>query len=346
MMNSSSTFDARAALQKLGLPLLAGLALGLCFIGAYGFALHDPEPHDLPVAVVGAPQAQSAISTALAQHAPGAFSITAYASPDAAIAALRDQTVVGVYVTSRTSSPTIVVAGANGQAVTAAVTNAFQGVAQANGQTASVQDIAPLPTADRQGLTTFFLLVGTILASFVFQVLLSVLAKGVPTAFRFGTMALFAVLLGLSGAVIVDPVLGALPNHFWQLVGMISLLSLAVTGVSGACQQLLGNAGTGLAALIVLIVGLSTTGGPIGTLFLPDAFRTIAPWLPAAAMLSALRSVIYFSNTDVTAPLLTTGAWAVGGYGIAVLGAWLSARRGAAPTIPAAVSAVSPTLHP
>jgi hypothetical protein len=60
-----------------------------------------------------------------------------------------------------------------------------------------------------------------------------------------------------------------------------------------------------------------SSGGPLGTAFLPDAYRAIAPWLPVAPAADALRGALFFGSASIVAPLLVVAAWAI--VGLAVL---------------------------
>jgi hypothetical protein len=88
-------------------------------------------------------------------------------------------------------------------------------------------------------------------------------------------------------------------------------MSLAVAGSVAALGRLIGPAGVGLAALVIVPIGLVSSGGPLGTEFLPDAYRAVAPWLPVGPAYSALRGALYFGNAGTTAPVLLLATWTI-----------------------------------
>ena len=68
-----------------------------------------------------------------------------------------------------------------------------------------------------------------------------------------------------------------------------------------------------------MFLGLVSSGGPLGSAFLPDAYRAIASWLPVAPAAAALRGALFFGGAAIAAPLLVVAGWAV--LGVAVLAA-------------------------
>ncbi len=70
--------------RKLLLALLGVLALVFAFVGSNVAANHEPKPHDLPVGLVGSPQATGALAAQLERSAPGSFEFHGYSSLAAA----------------------------------------------------------------------------------------------------------------------------------------------------------------------------------------------------------------------------------------------------------------------
>src|SRR5690242_4342792 len=102
--------DRRLAAAMVGV-LVAVFAL----VGSNVAANHAPKPHELPIGIVGTPQAIAAVSTPLARRAPGAFEIHAYASLADARDAILHRKVYGAYRPRPT--PLLLVAGAAGPSV-------------------------------------------------------------------------------------------------------------------------------------------------------------------------------------------------------------------------------------
>src|SRR3989454_9716017 len=105
-------------------PLVVGLLILITLIGLIGTAIKNPQPHDIPVGLVGPAQAVQQVSSSFATAAPGAFQFTTYTSEQDARAALDSRTVDGVLVLGA-ASPRLIVAGGAGEAAMGGMTAAF-----------------------------------------------------------------------------------------------------------------------------------------------------------------------------------------------------------------------------
>src|SRR5207248_5883576 len=100
--------------------------------------------------------------------------------------------------------------------------------------------------------------------------------------------------------------------------------------VAGAAA-LLGRPGVALAALVAVLLDLVCSGGPIGSQLLPDAYRWLAPAMPAGQLYSGIRGALYFDNVAVGEPVTVLSLWVAGGLVLLLLGALVTRRaaRGA-----------------
>jgi hypothetical protein len=299
--------------------LLGGLILVFAFTALFVAAFHNPKPHEIDVGVV-APQQQAAqVQQGLDRALPGAFHVRAYASESAARQALLDTDVHGVLVPGRPQAR-VLVAGAYSVPATDVVERGLSAAAKAQGASATVQDLKPLPQSDSRGLSSFFTIVGTLIPSLLFGVALSVFGGALAARVRWGAVAAYAVLAGLVVAFNVDTLVGALQGHFLSIALIAGLLALATAAATHGLGRLLGPPGLGLAVLVVLLYGLSSSGGALSYQFEPGAYRAVSQLLPPGAALTALRNVQYFDWSATTGPILVLCAWIVGGLGTGLLG--------------------------
>jgi len=311
--------DRAAARRMLLAPTLLGLFLVLAFAGLTIPALQNPTPKDLPVGVVGPPEAGRQLSAQLGRENADAFDVETYASADRAREAILEQEILGAFVLEPGRPPSLLLAGAAGDAPTRALETAYEKVTEALGATGTVENVAPLPEEDARGISGFLLCVALVIGALLFQAVLSLMAARLPARARFLVGAGYAVIAGLVGAVLAGPVIGALTGNFLQLAGIAVLLSLAVVGIVAACQSLLGVLGVAVGALIVLPLGVSSSGGPVEYHFLPEFYSTISQYLPMGATVTLLRRVFYFDGNSVAAPLLALAGWTVAAWLIALV---------------------------
>src|SRR5205085_5325718 len=83
--------------------------------------------------------------------------------------------------------------------------------------------------------------------------------------------------------------------------------------------RLLGAAGLGLSALVVILLDLISSGGPAGSAILPDVYRWMSPWMPAGQLNCALRGTLYFGGEGVALPALVISAWLALGLVLVIL---------------------------
>src|SRR5260370_28044218 len=88
----------RESLRGLVPPLIGGLLIVIVFIGLIGTAIRSPQPHDIPMGLVGPAPAVQQISSSFGANAPGAFQLMTYSSEHDARAPLDDRSVDGVLV--------------------------------------------------------------------------------------------------------------------------------------------------------------------------------------------------------------------------------------------------------
>jgi hypothetical protein len=209
--------------------------------------------------------------------------------------------------------------------MTAAFTNAFK----AQNVTLTVETVHPFAAGDAHGLILFFVVVAVIVCSLVSQALVFATANDATFGERLGVVVAFSVLAGLVGMGTAAWIAGDYGSGFWTAVGLVMLASAAVGAVVAGCARLLGAPGIALAALVVVLLNLVSSGGPVGSQLLPDFYRWMAPWMPAGQLYSSIRGALYFDGAGLMEPLIVMSGWLVGGLVLMWLGEMVHARRSA-----------------
>jgi fumarate reductase subunit D len=304
-------FGASAPTSLTGLlrPIAVGLGMAIAFVTIFLSALHDPEPHELPIAVVGAAADSSQAAQAFDQASPGSFDVRSYDTAGAAEAALQSRDVYGVMDLTARRTVHISYAGANGSGVTSAVERALTATAAQLGRPSTTTDAVPLPSGDSRGLSVFYFVFGLALSAFLFAMTFHQVAAGASLAVRIGVPLLFAGATGLVLATIADLGFEALTGHFWAVAGISAMISYAVSTATSALTRLLGGAGIGLAGLLAIVIGNATSGGALNWHFLPAGWRWLSQHLPTGAGVTGLLNVQYFDAADLSPVLLTLSAW-------------------------------------
>ena len=316
--------SARSRAEAVLPPLLGGLLILVALIGLIGTAIKNPRPHDIRVGIVGPPPATEQLSTAFASNAPGAFQFTSYASEDRARAAIDGRSVDGALVLG-TGGPRLIVAGAAGDAVTGVIAGAFMNVFKAQGQTLTVETIHPFSSGDPHGLILFFVILAVLISTLVAQALVG-LRGDAGFGFRLIMVAIYAVIAALVAMGMATWLAGDYGSGFWVATCMLALASAAVGAVVAGSARLLGAPGVALAGLVVVLLDLVSSGGPLGSQLLPDFYRGLAPGMPVSQLYSGMRGALYFNDAGIGASIAVLIAWLAAGLVLMVLGEMLTRR--------------------
>jgi len=301
-------------------PLVAGLLALVTLVGLIGPAIQSPAPHDIPVGIVGAPQ----LAEQLAANAPGAFDFTNYDSEAAARAAIDSRDVDGALVVGP-GGPKLIIAGAAGDGVNGVITGVFTNVFKQQGQALAVETVHPFAAGDPHGLILFFVVLAVLVSTLIAQALVG-LRRGLRFVTRLSLVVAFAFLAAPTAMGLATWIAGDYGSGFWLATALVALGSAAVGAVVAGAASLLGRPGIALAALIVVLLDLVCSGGPIGSQLLPDAYRWLAPGMPAGQLYSAVRGALYFDGAGIVEPFGVLSLWLLGGLILMVLGQLVSRR--------------------
>ncbi|MFD5190929.1 DUF3533 domain-containing protein [Streptomyces sp. NPDC058357] len=310
----------RAALLVIGV-----LGLQLLFIASYVGALHQPKPTDVPFGVVAPRQMSAQLLTDLKNLPGGPLDPRTVADAATAREQILDRRIDGALVVDpRGTTDTVLVASGGGASLATTLTKIITEADRTQQRTVRSVDLAPASHQDFNGISSFYLVVGWCVGGYLCASILAISAGSKPAngqraVIRTGVMALYSIAGGIGGAIIIGPILGALPGSFWGLSGLGALTVFAVGMITLALQALTGIVGIGLAVLVVVIAGNPSAGGAYPLPMIPDFWRAIGPALPPGAGTWVARSIAYFRGNAVTGPLLVLSAWAVVGTAITLL---------------------------
>lgn len=308
----------RAGPMRAARIVAAGVALVFAFTGIYVAAYHSPRAHGYELGVVGSPAQADRAQDMLDAHDPGAFDVRRYRREGAARHALLDTDVHGVLVPGATRDR-LLLAGALGAAPTQMATGALRSLGARSGRPVAVQDLRPLSSKDPRGLASLFTVLGTLIPSLIFGVLLATFGRSLSDRARAAAVAAYALLAGLVAAFNADVLTGALEGHFLGLLAVSGLFALAVSATAHGLASAGRLAGIGAAVAVLMLLGVSSAGGAVGYELEPGFYGAISQLLPPGAALTALRNAQYFDWSATLAPMAVLGAWAAAGLAVGLL---------------------------
>lgn len=313
----------RAIVFRAGLAILAVAAVSLLFIASYAGALHDPRPHDVPVAV------DSRVPDAVAEQLgrSGEIDVEHVDSAADALRKIDERDVYGA-VLAGPRGFVVVVAPAAGPSVADALRTGLAVQLRRTGEPVRVRVVHRLPSADSRGLVGFYTAVGWIVGAYLGASFLGLIFGERPgrrhTVWRLGALAVLALVVGFSGAALASAI-GDFGGSV-ALLGLVGALTvMAVGAVTLALMSLFGVVGIGISVLIFVVLGNPSSGGPFATELLPGFWRAVGPLIPTGAVTTAIRDIAYFPDASIAGPVLVILAWLVVGV-VAALA--IGSRRG------------------
>ncbi|MEU8261665.1 hypothetical protein AB0C02_13725 [Micromonospora sp. NPDC048999] len=324
----------------------AVVALLTVIIGALLTAFAWPavrsSVHDVPIAVAGPAAATDQVTAALQQRLPGAFDITRVADTAAAEAAVLNREVYGAIDVS-TGTPQVIIASAASPSVAQTLQQMAGALTQATGDASAaagaVRDIAPLPADDPRGAGLSAGSLPLVMGGMLAAVLLTNRIRG--TGRRVVGALAFAVTGGLAIAAILQFWFGSITGAYWANSGVVALSIAATSLTLLGLESLLGYAGFGLGAVIMMLIGNPLAGTATAPQMLPGWSGTLGQLLPPGAAGSLLRSTAFFDGHGAARPLTVLLAWLALGAILCAVGALRAPSRTTAVSAPPAAAAVA-----
>ncbi|CAM5247020.1 ABC transporter permease [Streptomyces aurantiogriseus] len=310
--------SARRAIAVVVLaPLLSALALW-----AFAWPAARTAPRDLPLGVAGPAAATAQMEKQLQRH-EGAFEIHRYDDEAAARDAIEDRAVYGAVVVTP-QGPELLTASAASPVVAQLLQQAVAQQAAAGGTEIRTVDVVAAPEKDPRGAALNASVLPLALAGMAAGAVVTLLGlRGIRAALA---LVGAAALVGMVAAALAHSWLGALTGDWWAEAATFGLSTLAVSAAVAGAAALIGPAGIGLTAFVLMFIGNPFSGAASAPQMLPEPAGAIGQWLPPGAGTSLLRSVSFFDGAAATGPALTLTLWAVLGLGAMLLGSAMKTR--------------------
>jgi hypothetical protein len=305
MTASSPLAIGRRIGSIMGFPFLFAIALPLIFEVAF----HAPQPHQVPIAVVGSTRQVESVVRKLDDIRSGGFEVGQARSQAEAVAAVRDRHVAAAYVATLQPSPALYVA----RAASAIRASYLQGVfAQLAVETRArpplLVDVVPLLPGD-SGNGTFFFVFPMLLVAIVTALVLLQRASAWSIARRMLAVAVIGAV-GATTAYVTVERLRVLPDKPVLLFYAFFLSQVFGQLLLGAAP-LLKQYFLPVAMTFALILGVPSSGGTVPPDLLPTGLRFLSNVLPLAQGVKVTRSVAYFDGAGLLPPTAILVGWAV-----------------------------------
>lgn len=307
---------------QLWLPLFFIVGFCLCYVAAF----HAPQPHDVPVAVVGASGPQlDRLQAALDDARPGAIRLEAVsAADDAARDVLEGRTAVAVDL----DDGDLVVASAHQYQVAALVPALLQPAFDAEGLQLDRDDLAPLPAHDEYGMVSMYLMLSWCIGGYMVAMFIGLMGAPLRHRTRVAVIVVGGAVISLVTNVLAGPVIGAVDGHFWALTGIawawIVAIGLAVNGISYFAGRFVA-----LPAMIVFVfLSMPASGAAYPAWFMPQPFAWLNHVVVGSGITEMLKRTLYAVGPGYGRGVAMLLAYAAAGTVLMLVGKrWWEHRR-------------------
>ncbi|MDL4817400.1 ABC transporter permease [Actinomadura opuntiae] len=301
-----TAFRESPFLPAVVLLLILGAAAGL-FAGSYCYAMANPAPRHVPVAVTGHGESAQLVR-ALDAGLDTSLSVRRYATDRAARHAVEEQRAFAILLLQGDRAQ-LDVAAAAGASVSRLLTQAAPIAGRTSGVPLTVRDIKPLQPTDPQGLAIFYISLASVIIGFVGAIQLSVHARALNAGERIFFTAAYAVLGGFAICAVVDWLLGVLDLPFRESWGICALTMFTSGMVFTMFNTLVGRWAMIPTWGLMVLIGNPSSGGAVSWPLLPSPLGLIGRWLPPGASVNAQHTAIYFHGHQHVLPFVTLAAW-------------------------------------
>lgn len=274
----------------------------------------SPTPRDMPVTVVGSSteQAKETIADLEKSMDDDMFDFTATTDKEEARAQVKDRDEVAALVLPTKKDPEfdLIANEAANSSAYQVVNRIFDQVASAQDMDLKVDNVKALPDRDKNGVTVMYVAMGWIMSGFMVVI---VGANANPWSRPIKRMvpltALYAPFMSLVITLIAGPITGAVDGHFAQLwgAGIIAVFCIAMFAM--VFERLIGMLAIIPVIGTLMFAGMPASNGAISEYMIPSFFATLHDFLPMAAAVETIRSIIYFDSDVVTEHMQVLGLW-------------------------------------
>lgn len=312
----------RHVLTHLITPLLMCIGMGLAYMGAFV----TPEPHHLPVAVVGSTPQAKVFAQTVKDTAGDKLDVRTVATRADAVDLLQSRDVTGAYVPSA-EAPELLVASAASDMGATAVEKVFAPVAGKQGAPLKVTDVAAPVADDPTGQGLFFLLIALSIGSYASVAALG--AAGAALAMRVRALLALGVSAVVSGigVLLAGPVFRLAHHDLAGVWGMAWLYSAGILFIGVGLHTFLKRWTTLTMMVLFVMLNFTSSGG----LFRPELqngfFGTLHAFWNGAGFVEGIRSLLYFGGDGLPRDVWTLVIWLLAGLLVTAVAALYEGDR-------------------
>lgn len=300
--------------------------MGVLMMILYLAGFHQPDPKQVPLAVVGtsarAEQTATAFTDALGEHAD----VRRMADEAEAREALQHLDISGAVV-PQDGGVELLVASAASDTTASVVERMIRMGVEARGGEVTVVDVAPLPVNDPIGQNGFFMLV--VMSVSAYSMALGIASAAVSRTMRERVLAglVMAVVITSIAMAVAVGVLGMFTGHVLEVGAVTLLLCATIMTLGIGLYPILGRYSTLVLATVFVALNFTSSGGIFEPALQPGFFGLLNQFWVGSGYIQAITRLQYFPETSLWGPMLNLLAWTVVALVAVGVGAALDRRR-------------------
>ena len=327
-----SRFRTSSHLPALVVTLIISVIAAL-FAASYSIAMGNPQPHDVPVAVVAADGAAAQAQEVEATARGAGYVVTQVSSVEEGLALIDDQQIYGLLslpAADGADKPTLYVSSASGSSVARLLEADSASLGAQLGVTLDIVDTHPLAPNDPSGMALFYIALAAVIIGFVGALQTRANAPDMSLAADLAWDAARVVLAGFAITVAIGPILRIENLPVLPVWALLSVTMWMAGMTANVFRHLLGPRWGMLPTWIIFVlIANPSSGGAVAPQMLPAFYETASRLLPTGATISLLREIVYFPAYLHAEPFVVLGVWTVASTTAYVVLRVLGARRAA-----------------
>lgn len=304
------------------IPFFLATVMGLAYLGAF----HQPEPHHLPVAVVGDTPATLVFAQTLKNESGEALDVRTVATADSARQLIENREVYAAYAPAG-SSATLFVSSAASETTANIAQKVFLPIAYEAHLPLQVEDVVPAGEHDSTGQGLFFLLVALSIGGYASAIPISGHMGRFRLPARFGLAAGAGAVVAAIGMVIAGPIYHIIDTNIWGswLISWLYVSAIILLGMG--LHPMLKHWTTPVLTLLFVALNFTSSGGIFVPEVQPGLFAGLSAFWNGGAWLHAVQTITYFGGQPIGMDLLKLALWLVPGALLVVLTHRWSVRK-------------------
>lgn len=313
-----------AVLKAFGLHILVPLFLCAGMALAYLGAFHEPAPHHLKVAVVGASLQAGVLAQALNDSAPEELDVRTVPDTASAKRLISERTISVAYEAG--SEATLFVSTAVSGTTATIAQKIFLPIAYQEHLPLKVEDVVPAGKHDPSGQGLFFLLVALSIGGYASAIAIAAVAGRLHVLWQLALAAVTSAVVAGIGVIVAGPIYQVIDHALWATWLMAWLYCAAIMFIGVGLHPVLRQWTTPILTLLFVMLNFTSSGGIYTADFVPPFFAALGSFWNGAAWIHAVQTVTYFPGQEYWSDLVTLGVWAAGGVLLVFLTHWWSIR--------------------